>query len=374
MTAHSSSNRRLGLGVLGLGEGRSIISAGLNSDLWDVIQVCDINEDLCRARCGEFGLERYTTSFDDLLADSRVDVVGIYTPDHLHAEHTIKALQAGKHVICTKPFLDGLERAREVLEMVRKSSLRVMVGQSSRYFAPFARQREHWETGVFGKLHSVETHYNADHRWFLEKGWATLGAFKWLYGGLSHPVDFARWYVPDVEEVMGYATLSDNGRELGLKNPDTYHFIFKSAGGIIGRISGAYSSPVVPIQRDSHMSCILRASNGASHADYYDLRYAWKIGAKSVIETFEDMDDYFFRFGGHSHHAGEYQNYIEYFARCLADGRTPAPDVVEGIGTVALMQAMDEAATTGKPVKVSGVLERYGLSEILNLSAPGARC
>jgi predicted dehydrogenase len=293
MTAHSSSNRRLGLGVLGLGEGRSIISAGLNSDLWDVVQVCDINEDLCRARCAEFGLERYTTSFDDLLADSRVDVVGIYTPDHLHAEHTIKALQAGKHVICTKPFLDGLERAREVLEMVRKSSLRVMVGQSSRYFAPFARQREHWETGVFGKLHSVETHYNADHRWFLEKGWATLGAFKWLYGGLSHPVDFARWYVPDVEEVMGYATLSDNGRELGLKNPDTYHFIFKSAGGIIGRISGAYSSPVVPIQRDSHMSCILRASNGASHADYYDLRYAWKIGAKSVIETFEDLDDYF---------------------------------------------------------------------------------
>jgi predicted dehydrogenase len=173
---------------------------------------------------------------------------------------------------------------------------------------------------------------------------------------------------------MGYATLSDNGRELGLKNADTYHFIFKSAGGIIGRISGTYSSPVVPIQRDSHMSCILHASNGASHADYYDLRYAWKIGAKSVIETFEDMDDYFFRFGGHSHHAGEYQNYIEYFARCLADGRTPAPDVVEGIGTVALMQAMDEAATTGKPVKVSGVLERYGLSEILNLSAPGARC
>ena len=365
------STKPLGLGVLGLGEGRSIISAALRSELWHVAQVCDLNEELCRARCAEFALPRYTTSFDELLADPAVDVVGIYTPDHLHAEHTIRALSAGKQVICTKPFLDRLDRAREVLEIVRSTGLRVMVGQSSRYFAPFARQREHWNTGAFGRLHTVETHYNADHRWFLAKDWATRDAFKWLYGGLSHPADFVRWYVPDVSEVMGYAALTPNGRELGLKHPDTYQFIFQSASGVIGRISGAYSSPVAPIHRDSHMSCILRASLGASHADYYDLRYSWKIGGQSVIETFEDQDDYFFRFGGHSHHAGEYQNYIEYFARCLAEGTAPKPDAAEGIGTVALLQAMDEAVTTGKPVSVTGVLSRYGLGELLTGSIPG---
>jgi predicted dehydrogenase len=358
--------KKLGLGVLGLGEGRSIISAGLQSDLWNVVQLCDLNEDLCRARCAEFGLTRYTTRLEDMFGDPAIDVIGIYTPDHLHAGHTIQALQAGKHVICTKPFLDKLDRAREVLDVARSSNRQVMVGQSSRHFAPYARQREHWETGEFGKLHSIETHYNADHRWFLSKGWAKLDAFKWLYGGLSHPADFVRWYVPDVDEVMGYGILSDNGRDLGLKNPDTYQFVFKSRSGVIGRISGTYSSPVVPIQRDSHMSCILRASNGASHADYYDLRYAWKIGERSVIETFEDMDDFFFRFGGHSHHAGEYQRYIEYFARCLAGGRPPSPGVSEGIGTVALLQAMDEAASTGKAVKVSEVLARYGLDELVN--------
>lgn len=359
-------NSRVGLGVLGLGEGRSIISAALNSELWHVAQVCDLNEELCRARCAEFGLARYTTSLDELLADPTVDVVGIYTPDHLHAEHTIRALHAGKHVICTKPFLDRLDRAREVLDLSRRTGLRVMVGQSSRFFAPFARQREHWNTGAFGKLHSVETHYNADHRWFLKKGWATLDAFHWLYGGLSHPVDLVRWYVPDVSEVMGYGILSDNGRGLGLKNPDTYHLVFKSQSGVIGRISGTYSSPVAPIQRDSHMSCILRASLGASHADYYDLRYAWKIGGKSVIETFEDSDDYYFRFGGHSHHAGEYQNYIDYFARSLASGSIPTPDPVEGIVTVGLMQAMDRAVTTGVPVQLASVLTEWGLGDLLN--------
>src|SRR5580692_11723122 len=69
--------KKLGLGVLGLGEGRSIISGALNSPLWEVIRLCDLNEDLGRERCHEFGLSRFTTSMEELLADPRVEVVGI---------------------------------------------------------------------------------------------------------------------------------------------------------------------------------------------------------------------------------------------------------------------------------------------------------
>ena len=105
----------LGLGVLGLGEGRSIISAGVHSKLWHVACLCDMNEALAKERCAEFGVARYTTDYAVLLADPAVDVVGIYTPDHLHADHIIRALEAGKHVICTKPFVDDLARARDIL-------------------------------------------------------------------------------------------------------------------------------------------------------------------------------------------------------------------------------------------------------------------
>jgi predicted dehydrogenase len=140
--------KKLGLGVLGLGEGRSIISAGVNSDLWHVVQLCDINEQLGRERCREFALNPhlFTTSLDQLLANPAVDVVGIYTPDHLHAEHIIKSLQAGKHVVCTKPFLNDLSQAKEVLVAQEKSGKRVFVGQSTRFFAPFKRQRQHFLT------------------------------------------------------------------------------------------------------------------------------------------------------------------------------------------------------------------------------------
>jgi predicted dehydrogenase len=358
--------KKLGLGVLGLGEGRSIISASVHSDFWKVAALCDLNESLGQERCVEFGLSAgiATNSIDALLANPAVDVVGIYTPDHLHADHVIRALKAGKHAICTKPFLSSLDRAREVLDAVRTSGKRVMVGQSTRFFAPFTRQHEHHATGAFGELNTVEAYYNADHRWFLAKGWAKTDSFKWLYGGLSHPVDLVRWYLPDIEEVMGYSRLSENGRTGGLVHADTFHFVYRAKSGRIARVSGTYSAPVTPNLRDSNMSCVLRGSLGASQADYYDLRYAWKTDTQSAVETFEDQDAHYFRFGGHSHHAGEYQNYIEYFARCLDNGETPKPDPSEGIGTVALMQAMEESCRDGKPVKVRDVLARYGLDSL----------
>jgi predicted dehydrogenase len=359
--------KKLGLGVLGLGEGRSIISAGIESEMWDVVLLCDVNEALGRERCAEFGLKRFTTSYDELLADPAVDVVGIYTPDHLHAEHTIKALRAGKHVICTKPFLDDLGRAREVLDVQRQSGRQVMVGQSSRFFEPFARQHEHFGTGAFGELNTIETHYHADHRWFLAKPWARQPAFKWLYGALSHPADLVRWYLPDVAEVMGYARLSENGRAGGLANPDTFQYVLRSSKGIIARVSGSYSGPTVPSQRDSGMTCILRCAHGASQADYWELRYSYKLDGRAVIERFEGEEDHYFRFGGHSHHAGEYQNYIEYFAQCLASGAAPRPDVTEGIVTVALLQAMEETSTTGRPVQIADVLARHGLQDLAGL-------
>ena len=366
--------KKLGLGVLGLGEGRSIISAGVNSALWEVGQLCDINEQLGRARCREFALgsERFTTSLDALLANSSVDVVGIYTPDHLHAEHIIRALQAGKHVICTKPFLNDLSRAKDVLEAQQNSGKQVFVGQSTRFFAPFRRQREHFLNGAFGELNTIEAAYNADHRWFLKKPWANQAAFKWLFGGLSHPVDLARWYLPDIIEVMGYSSLSANGRLGGLKNDDTFHFILKSSGGKIARVSGCYSCPTVPAQRDSGMTCILRCADGASQADYHELRYSWKLGDQSIIERFEGAEDHYFRFGGHTHHAGEYQNYIEYFARCLAAGESPRPDATEGIVTIALLVAMEEACAKGQPVKLKDVLSRHGLDGLISANRPPA--
>lgn len=341
----------LKLGLLGLGEGRSTMSAALNSDKWILHKICDLNEELCRKRAKEFDFHQWTTRYEDLLEDAEIDVIGIYTPDKFHAQHIMMAMEAGKHVVCTKPLLNDLTLADKLLETSERTGCKLFVGQSSRFFEPMKYQRRDFESGEIGDLVTIEAYYHADHRWFLGKGWSLENSFKWLFGGLSHPVDLVRWYLPNIVEVMGYGMLSPNGIKGGLKNPDTMHFIFKASDGRIARVSGVYSGPVQPVQRDSEMSCILRGTEGCSQADYMDLRYAVtnKNGEEKLL-TFEHKLKHYFRFEGKSHHAGEYQNYLEYFADCLENNKTAYPDLKEGIGTVKLLQAMEESLNTGKPV------------------------
>jgi len=358
----------LNIGILGLGEGRSTISAALQSTRLNLKIMCDRDEAVCKHRAEEFGFHTYTTKYEDMLNDPAIDIIAIYTPDHLHADHIKLALEHSKHVVCTKPFIDDLGRAKELLELQAKTGKRVFVGQSSRFFEPYRRQRKDYTEGQIGELITVESHYNADHRWFLEKKWALEDSFKWLYGGLSHPVDFIRWYLPDIEEVMGYGMISSNGKTAGLKNEDTMHFIFRTTDGRIARVSGSYTGPTQPVKRDSGMSCVLRGTLGASQADYHELRYAItdKSGEEKIIHWGDSTLKYYFRFEGQSHHAGEYQNYLEYFVDSIEQGFTAYPDMKEGIGTVALLQAMDRSLKTGKPVKTADILHEFGLNNLIH--------
>lgn len=353
----------LNIGILGLGEGRSTMSAALQSKKLHLKTICDMSEDVCRQRCKEFQFENYTTDYQEMLDDESIDIIAIYTPDHLHAEHVKQALLHNKHVVCTKPFIDDLSKAKELLALQEKTGKKVFVGQSSRFFEPYKKQRADFEAGEIGELITIESHYNADHRWFLEKKWALEKSFKWLYGGLSHPVDFIRYYLPDIEEVMGYGMISSNGKTAGLKNEDTMHFIFKATDGRIARVSGSYTGPTQPAKRDSGMSCVLRGTLGASQADYHELRYSItnKTGEEKIIHWGDSTLKYYFRFEGQSHHAGEYQNYLEYFVDSIEQGFTAFPDMKEGIGTVALLKAMDKSLQTGIPVKVNSILSDYGI-------------
>lgn len=349
---------------MGLGEGRSTISASLASDKLNLVKICDKNEEICIQRANEFHFDAYTTDYDDLLNDPDIDVIAIYTPDHLHAEHIRLALMNGKHVVCTKPFIHDLSHAKALIELSEKNNRKVFVGQSSRFFEPMKRQRTDFDKGIIGDLITVEAFYNADHRWFLSKEWSLKSEFKWLYGGLSHPVDFIRWYLPEIEEVMGYGMLSQNGVKADLKNEDTMHFIFKAKDGRIARVSGVYTSPVQPTMRESEMSCILRGTEGASQADYHELRYSvtTREGEEKIITWGENCKNYYFRFEGQSHHAGEYQNYLEYFADSIEQNFTAYPDIREGIGTVALLQAMDRSLQTGEKIKIDDILKEYNIN------------
>jgi predicted dehydrogenase len=176
------------IGILGLGEGRSTMSAALASPKLELKMVCDRDMDTCKQRAHEFNFHNYTTNYQDMLDDAEIDIIAIYTPDHLHAQHVKQALLAGKHVVCTKPFIDDLADAQELLELAQKSGKKIFIGQSSRFFEPAKRQRKDFEAGLIGDLITIEGEYSADHRWFLEKPWALEKSLNGCMGALVTPL------------------------------------------------------------------------------------------------------------------------------------------------------------------------------------------
>ncbi len=357
-------SRKLRMGVLGLGEGRSIISAVLNSEYWELGCICDLNEELCRERCQEFNVSGYTTSYEEMLKDASIDVIGIYTPDQLHAAHIKMALAAGKHVICTKPLMVSLEEANELIKAQKQYGKTVFVGQSSRYFEPMRRQRADYEAGKHGELVTLEAHYISDSRWFLSRDWSHAKGFSWMYNFMIHAVDLAAWYLPDIEEVYGIGAVSANTKSQGLDVPDTLKFLLKDKSGAFASVTGAYGTPTLGSAVQQNISCTLRGTEGISQAGYPKLKYYTNfapVEKTAKLHTYDELHDYYFRFEQESHHAGEYQNYIEYFARCMEKGETPKPDIREGIHTLAVMEAMEQSLRTGQAVKVSEVLAARGI-------------
>src|SRR5678809_806310 len=103
------------IGILGLGEGRSTMSAALQSKKLHLKTICDANEELCKQRCKEFDFSNYTTKYEDMLKDSEIDIIAIYTPDHLHAEHIKQALLHNKHVAVSYTHLRAHETGRNLV-------------------------------------------------------------------------------------------------------------------------------------------------------------------------------------------------------------------------------------------------------------------
>ncbi|MFA9465662.1 MAG: Gfo/Idh/MocA family protein, partial [Velocimicrobium sp.] len=287
------------MGVLGLGEGRSIISAVLNSEQWELKNICDLNQALCIERMKEFGFDRYTTDYEDMLCDPSIDVIGIYTPDQLHGKHIKMALEAGKHVICTKPILVSLDEANELMEIQKSTRKTVFIGQSSRYFEPAVRQREDFLSGMHGELTHIETHYITDARWFLNKQWSREKGFSWMYNFLIHAVDLAVWYLPEIKTVYGMGYVSDNTKAYELNVADTLSFLLKNSDGKTATVQGIYTEPVLDYNVEQSISCTLRGTKGVSRAGYPLLKYETNFEAndgKCISHEFNDKEDYYFRF------------------------------------------------------------------------------
>src|SRR5689334_2719747 len=116
------ANTSLRAGVLGCGEiGRRGHIPGFQAAGVEVVAVCDANLTRAQSVAKDFRVPRAYGDYKELLADRDIDVVSVGLPNALHAPVTIAALDAGKHVLCEKPFAISTAQAQQMIEAAKRA-------------------------------------------------------------------------------------------------------------------------------------------------------------------------------------------------------------------------------------------------------------
>src|ERR1035437_8128148 len=106
----------VGFGVVGTGVwGETHLMAYSSAPGVKLVGVCDKNEALGRERAQQYGAEFFTTDYRELLARKDIKAVSIVTPDFLHREIAVAALEAGKHVLIEKPMATTVEDCQAMI-------------------------------------------------------------------------------------------------------------------------------------------------------------------------------------------------------------------------------------------------------------------
>ena len=204
----------IGVGMLGQGfMGRA--HSGAFRRLGDVISpppllprmvaVAGRNEEALAQTANRFGYERWTTDWRELVSDDRIGLFDDGGPNDLHAEPTIAAAEAGKHVLCEKPLGRTADESFEIWRRVAATGVKHLCGFNYRFVPASRFAREILDSGEIGEIRHFRAAYLQDwganpttEAWRFDPAVAGSGALGDL---ASHVVDLARYLVGDIVTV-----------------------------------------------------------------------------------------------------------------------------------------------------------------------------
>ena len=211
-----------------------------------------------RAFADELGIEVVHPTYEALLADPGIDAVYNPLPNNLHAEWTIRAADAGKHVLCEKPLAMSGTEARAMFEAARRNGVHVVEGYPYRAQPQTLKLRELLAAGVIGRLQTVQAAFGilltdpANIRWDR-----TLGGGALMDTG-SYPVSLVRMIAGErptrVHAVARWAE-SDVDRTL----VGTLEF----ASGLLAQISCSFATA-------RHRRCLIAGDAGTLSTTYFN--------------------------------------------------------------------------------------------------------
>ncbi len=236
------------IGIIGAGWIGSFhaqtVGANRNAEL---VAICADDEDQAGSAAAASGAEASIYTDFRRLLEHDLDGVIIATPNALHAEMSIAAAQAGKHVFCEKPMAITLEQCEAVQQAVTAAGVRYLIGYHRRLNPLYAYVKRMLDAGTLGRPFLAESEYNHHVPGDLPL-WEWLGkadvAGSIFHAGGGHCVDLLRYFLGEIVEVTAFTDVF-LPRAAKIETEDTAVALYRFENGAIGKVQ-ACVGPVLP--------------------------------------------------------------------------------------------------------------------------------
>lgn len=184
-------------------------------------------------------------NFDDIAQNENIDVVYIVLPNSLHAEYTIRAAKAGKHVICEKPMATSVKDAEEMIKACRENNVQLAIGYRLHYEPFHLRVMRLGQDKIFGRVKSIEARDSGN----LTDGYPDVWRLRKNLSGGGPLMDLGIYCVQGAIYTLGKNPISVTANFGPVTNPSYFYEVEESInwkmefeGGVISECNSSYST------------------------------------------------------------------------------------------------------------------------------------
>ena len=271
-------------------------------------------------------------SYEQAVADPRVEAVYVCTPHHLHREHASLAFRAGKHVLVEKPIAGTMADAEAMIRDAEGSGVTFMVAENFRFLPPVREAKRLIDAGRVGQVRLLQLHEQYP---FAPGGWRSrkdLNGGGVLIDGGIHKLSAVAFLAGRPTEVYAREVLPGHA---GLEAEDGAVVITRDGDGVVGLINHSWS--VAPPSPHSWVSI-----TGSEASLYFEPGRPWLKVTDARSETTVDLDDY----------GNGLVSMVREFLGSILDGRPPAMTGADGLADLMLVLAAYQSMETGLPVNL----------------------
>lgn len=305
--------------------------------------VCDSNEEALIKASQKYDCKSYK-DYQELLADSNIDIVNICTESGLHARIALDAIKAGKHVLVEKPMAMSLAEADRMIAASRKFGVKLGVVHQNRFNKVIAKLRKAVEYERFGKL----THASAVVRWNRNDEYYSQAPWRgtWAQDGgclmnqSIHNIDLLQWMMGPVKSLFAYT--ATNLRKI--EGEDVGVIVLKFQNGGLGVIEA--TTTIYPKNLEETL-CIFGSTGSVCIGGIAVNKIeSWRVAGDNETEIIEDQDAEPPNVYGFGH-----ADIIKDFINAIEENREPAVSGEEGRKALEIILAIYHSVKLNKEIK-----------------------